>query len=39
MLFPEPATAVPGNAALRERTRALVAARLDQTLPDYLRND
>lgn len=38
-LFPEPATAVPGNAALRERTRALVAARLDQTLPDYLKND
>ncbi|KRR23496.1 hypothetical protein CQ13_05490 [Bradyrhizobium retamae] len=38
-LFPEPATAVPGNAMLRERTRALVAARLDQTLPDYLKND
>ncbi|WOH50791.1 hypothetical protein [Bradyrhizobium sp. sBnM-33] len=38
-LFPEPATAVPGNAMLRERTGALVAARLDQTLPDYLKND
>jgi hypothetical protein len=38
-LFPEPATAVPGNATLRERTRALVAARLDQTLPNYLKND
>lgn len=38
-LFPEPATAVPGNAMLRERTRALVAARLDQTLPNYLKND
>ncbi|NOJ39606.1 hypothetical protein HCN58_08320 [Bradyrhizobium sp. WSM 1791] len=38
-LFPEPATGVPGNAMLRERTRALVAARLDQTLPDYLKND
>ena len=38
-LFPEPATAVPGNAALRERTRALIAARLDQTLPNYLKSD
>jgi hypothetical protein len=38
-LFPEPATAVPGNATLRERTRALVAARLDQTLPNYLKDD
>lgn len=38
-LFPEPATAVPGNATLRERTRALIAARLDQTLPNYLKND
>ncbi|WP_308163512.1 hypothetical protein [Bradyrhizobium sp. SRL28] len=38
-LFPEPATAVPGNTTLRERTRALVAARLDQTLPNYLKND
>ncbi|MGB8401067.1 hypothetical protein [Bradyrhizobium sp.] len=38
-LFPEPATAVQGNATLRERTRALVAATLDQTLPDYFKND
>jgi hypothetical protein len=38
-LFPEPATAVPGNATLRERTRTLIAARLDQTLPNYLKND
>ena len=38
-LFPEPVTAVPGNATLRERTRALVAARLDQTLPNYLKSD
>jgi hypothetical protein len=38
-LFPEPVTAVQGNTTLRERTRALVAARLDQTLPNYLKND
>jgi len=38
-LFPEPAAAAPGNATLRERTRALVAARLDQTLPNVLKND
>jgi hypothetical protein len=38
-LFPEPATAVPGNAMLRERTRTLIAARLDQTLPNFLKND
>lgn len=38
-LFPESAAAVRGNATLRERTRALVAARIDQTLPDYLKND
>jgi hypothetical protein len=38
-LFPEPATAVPGNATLRERTRALIAARLDQTLPNFLKDD
>lgn len=37
--FPESATAVRGNATLRERTRTLVAARLDQTLPDYLKTD
>jgi hypothetical protein len=38
-LFPESATAVQGNATLRERTRALISARLDQTLPDYLKDD
>jgi hypothetical protein len=38
-LFPEPATVVPGNATLRERTRALIAARLDQTLPNFLKDD
>ena len=38
-LFPEPATTAPGSATLRERTRALVAARLDQTLPNVLKND
>src|SRR5579871_1201875 len=34
--FPEPAAAAASSATLREKTRALVAARLDQTLPDYL---
>jgi hypothetical protein len=38
-LFPEPATTAPGSATRRERTRALVAARLDQTLPNVLKND
>lgn len=38
-LFPESASAVPANATLRERTRTLVTARLDQALPDYLKND
>jgi hypothetical protein len=38
-LFPEPAAVVPGNATLRERTRALIAARLDQTLPNFLKDD
>jgi hypothetical protein len=38
-LFPEPPTAVQGNAALRERTRALLAARLDRILPGYLKDD
>ncbi len=35
--FPEPAAAAASSQALREKTRALVAARLDQTLPDYLK--
>lgn len=38
-LFPETAAAVSGNATLRERTRVLIAARLDRTLPDFLRDD
>jgi hypothetical protein len=38
-LFPVTATIVPGNATLRERTRALIAVRLDQALPNYLRDD
>ena len=38
-LFPESTSAVPGNATLRERTRTLIAANLDQVLPDYLKND
>jgi hypothetical protein len=36
--FPEPAAAA-GNATLRDRTRALIAARLDEVLPSYLSND
>jgi hypothetical protein len=35
-LFPEPAAAAASSTTLRERTRALVAARLDQALPTYL---
>ena len=38
-LFPESTAAVQGNATLRERTRTLIAANLDQVLPDYLKND
>ena len=38
-LFPESASAVPANVTLRERTRTLIAASLDQTLPNYLKND
>ena len=38
-LFPESTAAVPGSAALRERTRTLIAANLDQILPDFLKND
>ncbi len=37
--FPEPASSAAGSAILRERTRELVAARLDQTLPDYLKRE
>jgi hypothetical protein len=35
--FPDPASAAASSATLRERTRALVAARLDQALPTYLK--
>jgi hypothetical protein len=35
--FPDPPAAASQSATLRERTRALVAARLDQTLPGYLK--
>jgi hypothetical protein len=38
-LFPEPAAAAAGNATLRERTRALLSARLDEVLPGYLSNN
>jgi hypothetical protein len=37
--FPEPPSSAAGSATLRERTRELVAARLDQTLPDYLKRE
>jgi hypothetical protein len=37
--FPESAAAAAGSATLRERTRALIAARLDEVLPSYLSND
>jgi hypothetical protein len=36
-LFPDPPAAASGNATLRDRTRALVSARLDQELPGYLK--
>jgi hypothetical protein len=35
--FPDPPSSAAGSATLRERTRDLVAARLDQALPDYLK--
>jgi len=38
-LFPESTSAVAGNVTLRERTRTLIAANLDQMLPDYLKNE
>lgn len=37
--FPEPSAAAAGNTTLRERTRALIAARLDEVLPTYLSSD
>ncbi|MCK1409110.1 hypothetical protein [Bradyrhizobium sp. 76] len=38
-LFPDPPAAASANAALRERTRTLVADRLDRGLPGYLKED
>ncbi len=38
-LFPDPPAAASTNAALRERTRALVTDRLDRGLPGYLKED
>ena len=38
-LFPEPAAVAASSMALRERTRALVTATLDQILPSYLKAD
>jgi hypothetical protein len=37
--FPEPPSSAAGSATLREKTRELVAARLDQALPDYLKRE
>jgi hypothetical protein len=36
-IFPEPPSAASSSATLRERTRALLSAKLDQTLPAYLK--
>ena len=38
-LFPEPPASASNDATLRERTRALVAAGLDQMLPGYLKEE
>jgi hypothetical protein len=38
-MFPDPPAAASANAALRERTRTLVADRLDRGLPGYLKED
>jgi hypothetical protein len=37
--FPEPAAAAAGSPVLRDRTRALVANRVDRMLPGYLKQD
>ena len=37
--FPDPPATAASNGTLRERTRALVAARLDRALPGYLKQD
>lgn len=38
-LFPDPPATASGSAALREKTRALVAAKLDLSLPAVLRDE
>jgi hypothetical protein len=38
-MFPDPPAAASANATLRERTRTLVADRLDRGLPGYLKED
>ena len=38
-LFPDPPASASKSATLRERTRTLVAATLDQTLPAYLKEE
>jgi len=38
-MFPDPPASASANAALRERTRTLVADRLDRGLPGYLKED
>lgn len=38
-LFPDPPAAASASAALRERTRALIADRLSRGLPGYLKED
>jgi hypothetical protein len=37
--FPQPPSSASGSAVLRERTRELIAARLDEALPDYLKRE
>ena len=37
--FPEPPSAATSSAILRDRTRELIAARLDQALPIYLKRE
>jgi hypothetical protein len=37
--FPEPATEAANSALLRDRTRALLTANLDKTLPAYLKGE
>jgi hypothetical protein len=37
--FPEPATDAAASATLRDRARALLVARLDKTLPEFLKEE